>query len=301
MTRATTCPDCGATFRVQAEQLRQRDGLVRCGVCQRVFSALDGPQPTDDDVPAVAPLLRRRDVAVPGSARRDRTGQDGPDPAAQPPGASGARRAAPTPGQSDRSDRPDRRSRSDRSDRPNRLDRAGRSAPPAPPDPFARPRARGRTFAAGVALIAALSLAAVLQAALAARDVLAAWAPALRPALAALAGSVGLRVELPRRLSQLTIEGFDLHAGTERSQLVMTAVLRNAGAMPAQWPAMELTLTDEAGRVAVRRALLPAEYLRGTPRRPDAGIAAQSELPVRLVLEAPASRSASYTVSLFYP
>nr|WP_254926228.1 DUF3426 domain-containing protein [Bordetella genomosp. 11] len=33
----TRCPHCGTAFKVVADQLRVRNGLVRCGVCSRVF------------------------------------------------------------------------------------------------------------------------------------------------------------------------------------------------------------------------------------------------------------------------
>ena len=37
----TRCPKCATTFRVTTEQLKARQGRVRCGACQEVFSALD--------------------------------------------------------------------------------------------------------------------------------------------------------------------------------------------------------------------------------------------------------------------
>ncbi|WP_235610736.1 DUF3426 domain-containing protein [Bordetella sp. H567] len=43
----TRCPHCGTAFKVVADQLRVRNGLVRCGVCSRVFDGhacvVDGP------------------------------------------------------------------------------------------------------------------------------------------------------------------------------------------------------------------------------------------------------------------
>jgi predicted Zn finger-like uncharacterized protein len=51
----TTCPHCDTRFQVAPDQLRQRGGLVRCGLCQRVFSGLehlaDSPAP---DSPAAS-------------------------------------------------------------------------------------------------------------------------------------------------------------------------------------------------------------------------------------------------------
>ncbi len=37
----TRCPHCGTTFRVKPEQLRARNGRVRCGHCQAPFNALE--------------------------------------------------------------------------------------------------------------------------------------------------------------------------------------------------------------------------------------------------------------------
>ncbi len=42
MALATRCPHCNALFRVAAEQLRSRGGMVRCGACRGVFNAIAG-------------------------------------------------------------------------------------------------------------------------------------------------------------------------------------------------------------------------------------------------------------------
>ncbi|ANN79565.1 DUF3426 domain-containing protein [Bordetella flabilis] len=62
MTMTTRCPHCGTAFKVVADQLRVRNGLVRCGVCSRVFdgyaAVVDGSAP-----PALArPLAVRPDA-----------------------------------------------------------------------------------------------------------------------------------------------------------------------------------------------------------------------------------------------
>jgi predicted Zn finger-like uncharacterized protein len=50
MNMTTRCPHCGTAFKVVADQLRVRNGLVRCGVCSRVFdgyaAVVDGTAPT---------------------------------------------------------------------------------------------------------------------------------------------------------------------------------------------------------------------------------------------------------------
>ena len=45
----TRCPGCATTFRVTPEQLKARQGKVRCGKCQAVFNALET---LDEEAPA---------------------------------------------------------------------------------------------------------------------------------------------------------------------------------------------------------------------------------------------------------
>ena len=41
MTLATRCPQCGTTFRVVSDQLKLRQGLVKCGQCLHVFNGVE--------------------------------------------------------------------------------------------------------------------------------------------------------------------------------------------------------------------------------------------------------------------
>jgi predicted Zn finger-like uncharacterized protein len=67
MALATRCPHCHTTFRVAADQLKLRGGIVRCGTCQQVFDGnaalvdMDAPPP-----PAPTPALP--DFAEPAPA-----------------------------------------------------------------------------------------------------------------------------------------------------------------------------------------------------------------------------------------
>jgi len=54
MALATKCPQCGALFRVVADQLKLRGGLVRCGQCRAVFDAIGSLTYVEDS--AVAPM-----------------------------------------------------------------------------------------------------------------------------------------------------------------------------------------------------------------------------------------------------
>jgi len=48
MPLVTTCPHCGTSFRIVADQLKLRGGLVRCGSCLAVFSGLEKMTRVDD-------------------------------------------------------------------------------------------------------------------------------------------------------------------------------------------------------------------------------------------------------------
>ncbi|AKC68393.1 DUF3426 domain-containing protein [Pandoraea oxalativorans] len=84
---ATRCPHCHTVFRVVADQLKLRDGLVRCGHCREVFDGrayLCDP-PADDAPPTSASAgatpgqsgAVERTVATPGAASTVPTAHEG--------------------------------------------------------------------------------------------------------------------------------------------------------------------------------------------------------------------------------
>ena len=147
----------------------------------------------------------------------------------------------------------------------------------------------------GVALLVVLL---GLQWAIAQRSMIAARLPALAPVISTLLAPFGLSVGPPRDLESLTIESFELQASATPGVLAMSALLRNRADYAVQWPSMQLTLTDTANRVLVRKVLLPADYLRDAG---GDGIPARAEWPVRMALEAKDLHPAGYSVVLFYP
>jgi len=64
MALAARCPHCHALFRVVADQLKLRGGLVRCGQCRKVFDAISGLSYVDD----VALAKERAQATVAGAA-----------------------------------------------------------------------------------------------------------------------------------------------------------------------------------------------------------------------------------------
>ncbi|MGZ3184225.1 MAG: DUF3426 domain-containing protein [Telluria sp.] len=71
MALATRCPHCGTTFRVAADQLKLRGGIVRCGKCSEVFDGnatlIDTDAPREMPVPA-APFAAPEGQAMPSEA-----------------------------------------------------------------------------------------------------------------------------------------------------------------------------------------------------------------------------------------
>jgi predicted Zn finger-like uncharacterized protein len=110
-------------------------------------------------------------------------------------------------------------------------------------------------------------------------------------------------VPLPRRAELMSIESSDLQADPRRDNLiVLNAVIRNRAPFPQEFPALELTLTDEADRPVLRRVLEPADYFDAARAALVAqGIAAGADASFRISLEAGRARATGYRLYLFYP
>jgi len=98
MALATRCPNCSAIFRVGAEQLTLRGGVVRCGSCRHVFNAighLEYVEPTAPNAENKAP--RRHRPAAADATHENRR------PAAQPPATTPMQTPARKPPQPEQS------------------------------------------------------------------------------------------------------------------------------------------------------------------------------------------------------
>jgi len=172
---------------------------------------------------------------------------------------------------------------------------------PAPEflDEPARPRRR-ILWALGASL-ALVVLAA--QALFHFRTEIAVLLPEARPQLAAACQALGCDLRLPRRPKLMAIESSDLQAeGRRENVIVLNAVLRNQAQFAQEYPALELTLTDERDEPVARRVLLPADYLAGTPpERIAQGIGAGADAALRLYLDTSGLRAIGYRMYLFFP
>lgn len=276
----TRCPHCQTCFRVTAEQLKVRQGQVRCGECRAVFSALDSL--------ADEALIVARAPGVPveaAAAAETRRAQDGAgevvvdtsEAAAQEitePAPESAPVVVPEPV-------------AEKLVAPEAGEWTPVSAPPPPP--------RRWPWVTGVLL---LSFLAAGQLAYLLRTELAVLMPGLRPALMTGCAVLGCTLPRPRKPEMVGIEASDL--APEDSGLLLTATLQNRAPFVQDYPYLELTLTDTQDQALVRKILPPTDYLPAD-RPVNDGFAAHGEVAVKLLLDASAVPAAGYRLYLFYP
>lgn len=192
------------------------------------------------------------------------------------------------------------------------FDPSRRPAPPAPARPQDAPlpafmaeeaAPRRSIWLWSLAALLAISLLAA-QAAYRYRAELAALVPQARVPLEAACEHLGCDVPLPRWPELMAIEGSDLQAEPRREGvIVLNALLRNRARFAQAYPALELTLTDEADRPVLRRVFGPGDYLEGERARElmARGIPAGGEASLRMYLDPNHTGATGYRLYLFYP
>ena len=146
--------------------------------------------------------------------------------------------------------------------------------------------------------VVAVALLAVLagQAVHHFRDPVAARWPGSRPLLTLWCASVGCALGTPRHIEDISVESSALNRAAAPDAFKLALALRNRSAIALAMPAIELTLTDAAGQMVARRALMPRDFRVATPV-----LAPGAETPLQVVLTAGTARVTGYTVELFYP
>lgn len=155
------------------------------------------------------------------------------------------------------------------------------------------------------ALAALVSLFAVAgQAAYRFRAEVGAAFPQAREPLRTFCQVLGCEMSLPRRPELMSIDSSELQAdGRREGLIVLNAVIRNRARFPQDYPALELTLTDEGDRPVLRRVLGPRDYLERnrTEELLREGIAGGAEAALRVFLDTSRTRATGYRLYLFYP
>jgi len=280
--RFTRCPGCNTIFRVTAPQLALRAGQVRCGHCHTVFNG-------------VASL-----VSLAPQQHPQRSEPDFDDPALGPPTVTlrnaQALEAAPGPDVDERVEpaivAPIRR---EGAVEDTENDYASRFSWQEQ-----RERRRVPSWIFGMS-VPVLVLLFAGQALFHFRDAIAAHWPKTKPMLIKLCAAAGCQVRALQDVAGLSIEASDLQADpAHKGLLILSATVRNRAPYPLAYPYIELTLSDTQDQPVVRRAFAPGEYISGAADA-ETGIAGNTELQIKLFIDASATTQAGYQVYLFYP
>jgi hypothetical protein len=146
-----------------------------------------------------------------------------------------------------------------------------------------------------------LLMALLAQAAYYYRSALIVLFPQAKPYAAELCAKLGCDLPLPRRIELMSIEASDLQADTANPGImVLSATLKNRAVFNQQLPMLELTLTDAQDQPVVRRVLAPPDY---ASKAADAqsGFAANTEIAIKVFIEASQVKAVGYRLYLFYP
>jgi predicted Zn finger-like uncharacterized protein len=312
----TRCPACETTFRITPEQLKARQGRVRCGHCQHVFNALDTLiEEVVATMPAVAiasaPATESSTLPEPAHQVSPQEKAEAADvdfvldagePALESPSVS----EAATPDEvepavtssvvTDIAADVATPAYEEAIDDDASLDSSLGAEPMLHED--LEPRRRAWPWAIA-ALLTLFVLA--LQAALLYRVELAVLYPESRPLLEEACNLIGCEIALPSKPELMSIESSDLHPDTSQpGRLQLVATLKNRAPFAQAYPHLELTLTDTADQALARKVLVPSDYL-SKDIKPQAGFAANKDLAVTLNLDAGSLPAAGYRLYLFYP
>ena len=261
----TLCPACSTTFRVTLEQLKAKQGKVRCGRCQHVFNAIETLHDATVEHGSTPPIDSQPEF--------DAMQAPMPDAIEVEPAVAAATIDPP----------------------------AGTYWPTV--EPRGRHEAAPRRDAWPWALAAvATLLLLLLQLTVQYRVELSVLAPTLKPLLSELCQPLGCDLPLPHLSDLVSIESSDLHPdGQQKDQLILVATLKNRAPFAQAYPDLELTLTDTLDKAVLRKVLVPVEYLA---KETANGFAGNSEIAVNLSLKydnADSLPATGYRLYLFYP
>lgn len=303
MALATRCPNCHALFRVVADQLKLRGGLVRCGACHHVFDAIGTLSYLDDAVLSTAGHVSTPPgeaigatassvaaaIAPPGlnEASPQNDAHQAPAEIAPPALVAEAQEAPPSDatvtvsaqswavptGSTDTQTEADEPAvvplnlaAASTVAAPARVESAADSEATAPAFLREASASRRRGFSilfGGGAVL--LSMLALAQLAVVFRAEILVRMPQARPALTQLCQAFRCTVNWPARGDLLAVVGSELQALPGTSAFELSAVLRNRGSFTLALPAIELTLTDTLNRTVARKVFAPVDYLAGKP------------------------------------
>ena len=306
----TRCPDCQTTFRVSPEQLKARAGKVRCGQCQAVFNALDhlleesdaletAPRTEAVITAASAPDAEYADAAHPAAPAPD-LGTEAPTGDAPAPDAASPEVSTAQPLSASATHELGKAAGLILPRETTEIPGYSKWAEGMMTSPLTTPAA---TAVRWPFVIAAVILALILAGQILFRfhSELVITTPILRPFLETLSQAFGAEIPLPRHSELVSIETSDLQSDPGQGKLlILNATLRNRASYGQAFPSLELSLTDTQDAAIARRVFAPNEYL--SPKM--AGLqtfAANSDIAVRLWIDAKDISASGYRLYVFYP
>lgn len=314
----TTCPSCHAVFRVKPEQLEAHAGKVRCGKCAYVFNAFETLVTPIETVSLMAPMDDEDEdededeiVEAPSATEHIEVYDVRPMTISEPASATFP---LPTDEQIDRAAEEINREIA-ASTHPDLIEEAEHSAKPGlkiTPELHEKlnhlqlqlstqeKRARWHVLGWGAGILVLLLVLAG-QSVYFLRNPIAAYYPDAMPLLTTLCQALRCKVALLANPDLIKLDATELQTVPDHPHVVtLNATLRNLAPYRQAYPKLELTLTDSANQPLARRQFLPSEYL---PQRtkPDSGMPAQEEMPIKLTLELVNLDAVGYKLLVYYP
>ena len=266
----TECPTCFTRFRVSADQLTARNGMVRCGRCSSIFNATEHLHDDESSPQLTQPVARTDNEA---SRLPDIKDLPNTDKFIMPPGVDNEFETL-----FQQIEYPD-------------------AAPAKKVDTPASKRPQWPWIASSLILL----LLTLAQGVYFFRVELAARLPGLKPALISYCDLLKCTVPLPEKAELLSIESSDLVADPVQPNVVtLSALLHNRAEYAQALPNIELSLTDSQDKVLARRVFTPAEYLHSNDIEQN-GVGANRELNIQLHLDSSELRPTGYKLLLFFP
>ena len=256
----TFCPDCSTVFSIRAEHLHAASGLVRCGECRQVFSAVDHLY--DGLVEARFALFKLAE------AEQVETGDEAVVAGTPLVDESSAGPAA------------------------SPVNPEARVAGAASGSSWSRQPLSMRDVASGAGIGLLVLLLAGQWAYFNRADL--AMKPSWRPLVERICSVTACELPLPSDTGQVALLDRDVRRHPDvKDALLVNATLVNRAEFTQSYPVLSIRFSDLAGKPIAERRFRPAEYL-GADLDHDDGMAPAAPVHVVLEIEDPGEEAVSF-------
>lgn len=312
---STRCPRCRTRFRLTAEQLALRDGMVRCGACRHVFNGRVQPDPDKQSIAVFAEtsgateyIAENADAENTDSNTKPYAGLTLTDfTVLHGDRASGSTAAAAAGNMQEELDSlskaiADLQAKPWHS--PAQTDSGTANVYEGEPG-FIQEARKKRHGARTWKILLGISLPLLLVALAAQltyyfRSEISARVSQAAPLLKAACAQLTCTIDLPAEINALSLQSSQLQVMPDLpDHFELVALLSNQSQTVQEWPALELLLKDGQGQAQVRKVFLPAEFL--AQQEKAGGIEPRSEREVRVHFSLTNAQAADFHLTLFYP